>query len=102
MAFATDMRGWLVGRDDADRPVVLHTTDGGKIWVTQALPGDVIGRLRAVQFADSRRGVAVGERTDASEEPAALGFSTMDGGATWHLASFPPGTPSLQSLTVAR
>ncbi len=101
IAFATEMIGWFAGRDESGRPAVLRTRDGGDSWEAQALPGDAsIGRLRAVEFADSLRGVAVGRQTNTAGEPTALGFATTDGGAVWQAARFPLDSPPLQSLAV--
>ncbi len=101
VSFATEMDGWVVGRDDTGHPAVLHTNDGGDSWEAQVLPGDLTtGPLRAVQFADSLRGVAVGQQLNTAGGPTALGFATTDGGAVWQAASFPPNTPPLESLAV--
>lgn len=61
--------GWAVGETGA----VAHTKDGGQTWGWQQ--SHEHATLRAVAFADLRRGVAAGD-------DGALTFTT-DGGTTW-------------------
>lgn len=52
---------------------VWHSADGGLAWAEQRTP-PVVG-LRAIAFADSHSGCAVG--------PSGTAIHTEDGGATW-------------------
>jgi photosystem II stability/assembly factor-like uncharacterized protein len=75
--FADAEAGWMIGQTrDANQnatrlqTVLLQTTDGGRTWKTQEVPGIV-----RVQFVNAREGWAVGDN-------AAL-LKTSDGGASW-------------------
>jgi photosystem II stability/assembly factor-like uncharacterized protein len=67
--FLDALRGWMVG----DQGLIVHTVDGGKTWVRQAV--STVADLHKVAFRDARNGVAV-----------ALGgqvVATQNGGLTW-------------------
>ena len=100
IAFATELRGWVVGEDAEGFPAILHTTDGGGSWVTQVVPGNAQGILIDVQFADPDNGIAVGSATDELGAPAALAYATTNGGDEWVRATFPPDTPELRSVAI--
>ena len=66
---------WVAGRDNSDqKPVILHTTDGGSHWQL-AYRGEISRTLRALYFSDSQHGWAVGTN--------GLILQTTDGGANW-------------------
>ncbi len=66
---------WVAGRDNSDqKPVILHTTDGGSHWQL-AYRGEISRTLRALYFSDAQHGWAVGTN--------GLILQTTDGGANW-------------------
>jgi photosystem II stability/assembly factor-like uncharacterized protein len=83
--FVDDNHGWIAGyRSEFPEfeqyyyAVLLHTSDGGQTWDKQM--EDVQVRLRAVRFADSQRGWAVGY--DIHNGMSTV-FATVDGGQNW-------------------
>ncbi|MBI1924686.1 hypothetical protein HYR99_10580 [Candidatus Poribacteria bacterium] len=61
---------------------VLHTTDGGQIWLQQALPTLPFGsNLNQVQFLDTNNGWIVGSTAGGVR----IVIHTADGGKTWDL-----------------
>jgi len=87
VSFATTSRGWLVGLAGT----VKTTADGGSTWTTQT--AGTAMNLRAVSFADSNVGVAVG---DAGASTSTIIY-TSDGGGTWRAAAT-TSTVSLSSV----
>jgi photosystem II stability/assembly factor-like uncharacterized protein len=69
IASISDQEAWAV----SERGFALHTTDAGKTWESQRL--DVNVPLRALAFADARRGFIVGN--------SGLLLATNDGGRNW-------------------
>lgn len=72
--FVSASAGWVVGSDR-----ILHTTDGGRHWVTQYRTGPAAG-LAALDFTDASHGWVVGASTV---------LATADGGAHWHALAEP-------------
>ena len=73
ICFADTVRGWAVGGVGwVDGHFILRTNDGGKTWDEQTRGP---GILRAAYFADSLRGLVVGDNGAIR--------STTDGGTTW-------------------
>ena len=66
---------WAIGDDG----VLVHTTDGGRVWQRRDLASDSMWKVR---FATSTHGVAVGNGV----------FTTDDGGQSWRSRNFPHGT----------
>ncbi|MBU1096407.1 MAG: T9SS type A sorting domain-containing protein [Bacteroidetes bacterium] len=67
----SDSVGWSVGENG----VILHTTDGGNIWVSQE--SNTYRLLHSVFFTDNNNGVAVGDFSTI--------LITQDAGTTWRL-----------------
>jgi photosystem II stability/assembly factor-like uncharacterized protein len=83
--FLDKTEGWAAGgnQENREEDVLLHTTDGGRTWLRQATK--TAQYLRAVHFADSMRGWAVGMTIDpvsAMPGPSKI-VGTTDGGTTW-------------------
>lgn len=79
VAFADEMRGWIVGgrvQDGKEMPLILHTTDGGVSWVQQTVEVNDSSPhgLYGVRFFSSQEGWAVGQGIIAH---------TVDAGDTW-------------------
>jgi photosystem II stability/assembly factor-like uncharacterized protein len=68
-AFPNDHDGWLV----TARGDILHTTDGGVHWVSQA---SGLSGLRSIDFYDEKHGFAGSLQGRL--------YATTDGGATWN------------------
>jgi photosystem II stability/assembly factor-like uncharacterized protein len=75
VTFVNDKEGWSCGRWGT----VLHTTDGGKIWIRQATGTDYT--LSAIHFVDPGHGWAVGDEGTI--------IHTADGGTTWNAQKSP-------------
>ena len=73
VVFVDDKKGWAVGED----AVILHTSDGGKIWQRQFDDRDAGARgpLLDLCFLSEQVGFAVGVYNKL--------FKTIDGGKTW-------------------
>lgn len=67
--------GWISGPNG----LILHTTDGGDSWITQA-SGTSAG-LKSIQFVDALNGWAAGGITTPVQ--SGLIIHTTDGGQTW-------------------
>lgn len=67
--FIDAQNGWLVGVGG----IILHTTDGGKIWNLQPSPTKEM--LSSVSFANTKTGYAIGSN--------GVILFTQDGGNTW-------------------
>ena len=80
LSFPDASDGWVVGAagESGQKPLILHTADGGATWAkqTSALTGELVG----VDFVDAAHGWAIND--DADEAGYALQHTT-DGGATW-------------------
>lgn len=85
---ATEFRGlhavsdrtvWAAGRGG----IVAHTTDGGRTWSADTIPGASNLFLIAIRALDGRRAWALG--TAFSGPSAARLYRTDDGGKTWRL-----------------
>jgi len=85
---ATEFRGlhavsdrtvWAAGRGG----IVAHTTDGGRTWSADTIPGASNLFLIAIRALDGRRAWALG--TAFSGPSAARIYRTDDGGKTWRL-----------------
>lgn len=92
--FVDDNHGWIAGyRSEFPEleqyyyAVMLHTSDGGQTWDKQMEGVQV--RLRAVRFADSQRGWAVGY--DIHNGTSTVFATNRKSYSGW---SPPPGTPS--------
>ncbi len=76
---AYDLGGWY-GR------ILLISNDGGRTWTMHELV-DAVRALRAVDFADTQRGVIVGRETNLNTvrgtQPTIQVFLTTDGGNSW-------------------
>ncbi len=51
ISFVDDMNGWVVGDD-----IILHTTNGGNNWVSQAFPPGYLNGFTSVDFVDLSHG----------------------------------------------
>ncbi len=69
--FLTDSLGWVVTHSTG---LVLHTTDGGKTWRTQAKLE--AGYLESIFFVDKKLGWICGDKGRI--------YRTEDGGKKWH------------------
>jgi len=83
--FVDENHGWIAGYrsefpelEQYHYAVMLHTRDGGQTWDKQMEGVQV--RLRAVRFADSQRGWAVGYDIHTGISTV---FTTEDGGRNW-------------------
>lgn len=77
VAFVDPLRGYAVG----DEGRIVATSDGGATWTMQRGGGPET--LTGVDFADARRGVAVGTVTFTDGSQKGLVYATEDGGQTW-------------------
>lgn len=107
VTFVGAEQGWVVG----ETGTIFHTEDGGQRWsrqengvpIVRTIPKgehrvrEVVPELEtepdrlalsAVQFADTRRGWAVGYYADVAESVV---IGTEDGGATWRIEHVQPG-----------
>lgn len=99
MAFTDKNKGWVLGRagaacqglqgtlknegNSACAAVVMHTTDGGGSWQTQALPEGANGRIsRGISFPDAASGRLLLFQPDDLQAQL---YATEDGGGTWTL-----------------
>lgn len=85
--FADQNHGWIAGYrrefpglEQYDYAVLLHTSDGGLTW-TKQMDGVQI-QLKAVRFADTKRGWATGYNI---HDGTSTVFGTEDGGLTWEI-----------------
>lgn len=80
LSFPDANDGWVVGAAgvSGQKPLILHTTDGGATWTKEAsvLTAELVG----VDFVDAAHGWAITD--DAGDAGYALQH-TSDGGATW-------------------
>jgi photosystem II stability/assembly factor-like uncharacterized protein len=83
--FVDENHGWIAGYrsefpalEQYHYAVMLHTSDGGQTWARQ-MEGVPV-RIRAVRFADSQRGWAVGYDIHSGTSTV---FATADGGLNW-------------------
>ncbi len=70
-------RGYAVGGR-----TILRTTNGGSTWSTDSITGTG-GDIKAIAFADSNRGIAVGDSLNSNSMGEGIIIGTTDGGATW-------------------
>lgn len=73
--FVDALNGWMFGASASTTGTntdILHTTDGGLSWTTQATN---VGSVKAIYFSDLLHGWIVGRN--------ALLMKTVDGGANW-------------------
>jgi photosystem II stability/assembly factor-like uncharacterized protein len=73
--------GWVCGAIGMGGNIGYHTTDGGRTWTREEIPGDA---SYAVDFTDRKHGWRAGEFGHV--------IATTDGGATWRF--LPESTPS--------
>jgi len=83
--FVDENHGWIAGYrrempglEQFDFAVLLHTSDGGRTWEHQMDGIEIL--LRAVRFADTKRGWAVGYNIKNGTSTV---FATVNGGRTW-------------------
>lgn len=70
--FLDDSNGWVISHNTG---LVLHTSNGGKIWKIKARLGE--GYLESIFFLDKKRGFIGGDSGRI--------YQTADGGANWKL-----------------
>ncbi len=74
ISFSSLTDGWAVGSDGGSGGIILHTTDGGSIWVTQSTTSS--GDLTSVYAVNSDTAFIVGQ--------SGLILFTSDGGMNWN------------------
>ena len=82
----------LFGTGNGPRARVFRTTDRGRTWSAAETPlasGPATG-IASLTFSDGRTGAALGGDVSRMERHDSLFARTLDGGATWTLASPPP------------
>jgi photosystem II stability/assembly factor-like uncharacterized protein len=84
--FVDRNEGWAAGgnQENREEDVLLHTTDGGRTWLRQTTK--TAQYIRAVHFADAKRGWAVGmtmDPVDPNQAGPSKIVGTTDGGVTW-------------------
>jgi photosystem II stability/assembly factor-like uncharacterized protein len=89
--YAGPKRIWVVAADirgaSADRHGALErSTDGGKTWQSEILPGCFLCGETHLGFVDARRGFAVAA---VQQHPSRL-YATRDAGATWRFVGTGP------------
>jgi len=88
--FVDSLQGWCVGGTGVFpfNGVLLHTSDGGRNWSTQAFDTTQETEwLYGITFVDSLTGWAVGG--DWSGNVGGAIFKTIDGGLTWNSLTIP-------------
>ena len=79
--FLDSQTGWISGKTQDERVVVLRTTDGGQHWdVSTIQAGNDVAEVRDLFFLDSRRGWLI---TWAFNDGGTRLFRTADGGKSW-------------------
>ena len=79
VCFVDATHGWAAGGDSYHYRTILSTTDGGEHWATQVAE-TWLGRVRALDFADTEHGWAVAEKEL---------LITTDGGLHWDSCAAP-------------
>ncbi len=69
--FVSATKGWACGRNGT----IIYTSDGGNTWMLQSSPAE--STLFDIDFADSLRGIAVGN---------GMVIRTTDGGENWEVS----------------
>ena len=90
--FVDALNGWMFGASASTigtNTDILHTTDGGLSWTTQATN---VGSVKAIYFSDVLHGWVVGRN--------ALLMKTVDGGANWTTLSNTNQNPAAQFRSV--
>ena len=90
--FVDALNGWMFGASlstTGTNTDILHTTDGGLSWTTQATN---VGSVKAIYFSDILHGWIVGRN--------ALLMKTTDGGANWTTLSNTNQNPEAQFRSV--
>ena len=90
--FVDALNGWMFGASITTIGMntdILHTTDGGLSWTTQATN---VGSVKAIYFSDVLHGWVVGRN--------ALLMKTVDGGANWTTLSNTNQNPAAQFRSV--
>ena len=85
---------WAVGATSSNAAAVVATTDGGRIWNAQNLPGDVTA-LDGVSCPTPTDCWAVGT-TSLSK---GIIVATVNGGSTWNSQSLPTGIRTLNEVS---
>jgi len=94
--FTDGRNGWALADGHM---VVFHTEDAGVTWIEQALPDDVPGRVRELDFRDAHRGVVVGSTVpEDGSGSRPLVFTTADGGDTWARGTVPDDVLGLRDV----
>lgn len=73
---------------------VFHSTDGGDTWMVSKTPvrnDSAAAGIFALEFSDSRHGIAVGGDYNKPAESVGNIAVTLDGGKTWGAAAPPSG-----------
>jgi photosystem II stability/assembly factor-like uncharacterized protein len=80
LSFPDANDGWVVGTagESSQKPLILHTADGGATWTKQT--SALAGELAGVDFVDAAHGWAI---TDDADEAGYALQHTSNGGATW-------------------
>jgi len=91
ICFINKEEGWFVGTPSAMQDVtIVHTTDGGETFEVQTNPTNPDIKLNCVSFANSQRGIAVGN--------AGTILYTSDGGTNWEIRPSGVGSKMLTSV----
>lgn len=95
-AFATfDDRGWI-GGSDPFLPAIISAAQG-ELWEDQPLDVEDDGKILAIDFRDSRNGLACGYSyfRDRPANPV-ICFFTTNGGEEWQRAAVPSGALTIE------
>jgi photosystem II stability/assembly factor-like uncharacterized protein len=79
---------------------VITTTDGGKVWSVQSVPGASTD-LAAVSCATTMDCVAVGGDETSPGASTGVAVATTDGGVTWAVQTVPAGIFTLDGVSCA-
>lgn len=83
--FLNPQTGWIAGKTQDGKELVLRTTDAGKNWDACTLDaGPDIAEVRDLFFLDAQRGWLI---TWAFNDGGTRLFHTMDGGKSWRVDS---------------